>query len=240
MNVRFNSKEVYSLQVTVPREGLVQLHPPLPNADLTVGFELLTNKGVVYGDYLEYNTIYRVMEDGSIILSNDGTVYSPHPEPGPEPEPTPTLEEMKEQKKQEISDACERVIYDGITVVLLSGPERFSLMEKDQINLFGKQAQLAAGAERMEYHQNGHPCRYYTAEEMQTIITASMEHVSYHTTYCNALNMWIAGVEDAEELAGINYGADVPEEYQSEVLKDYLTKIMDQAGKEVEEGETVF
>ena len=241
MKVRFLEKtEIYDLRVTVLAPDLVQLFPPFPEENLMLGFQLLTNKGSVYGDYRDYTTIYRQMEDGSVILSNNGTVYSPPsgPEPGQEPEPELTLEELKGQKKREISDACEQVIYSGITVMLPSGLEHFSLTEKDQINLFGKQAQLATGAERLEYHQDGQPCRYYTAEEMQLIITASMEHVSYHTTYCNALNMWIAGVGDAKELAGIFYGADVPEEYQSEVLKDYLEKIMGQ-GKEVEKSETV-
>ena len=64
---------------------------------------------------------------------------------------------------------------------------------------------------------------------MQQIVTAAMEHVSYHTTYCNSLNMWISGTETAEELETIFYGADIPEEYQSEVLKDYLIRIMEGA-----------
>lgn len=145
----------------------------------------------------------------------------------------PTSDELAEifaqhrkDKKAEVSAACEQIIYSGITIDLSNGPEHLSLTEKDQINLFGKQAQLAAGADRLEYHQDDHPCRYYSAAEMQQIITAAMEHVSYHTTYCNSLNMWIGGTETAEELETIFYGADVPEEYQSEVLKDYLAKVM--------------
>lgn len=242
MNVRFaGHSEIYDLQVVVPGSGLVQIFPPLPEVELTSGFQLLTSKGSVYGDYRSYTTIYRQMEDGSVILSNDGRVWSPPPPPEvvPEPEP-PTLEGMKEEKRREISDACEQVIYSGITVETGEGLEHFSLTEKDQLNLFGKQAQLAAGAERLEYHQDGHPCRYYSAEEMQAIVTTAMEHVSYHTTYCNSLNMWIAGTETVEGLAGIFYGADVPEEYQSEVLKDYLVKIMDGiVVEEAEESETI-
>ena len=52
-----------------------------------------------------------------------------------------------------------------------------------------------------------------------------MQHVSYHTTYCNAINMWIIGCQTAEELNAIFYGADVPEQYQSDVLKVYLAQI---------------
>ena len=99
------------------------------------------------------------------------------------------------------------------------------MTEHDQINLFGKQAQLAAGVEQLEYHADGQPCRYYCAADMQAIIQAAMWHVSYHTTYCNALNMWIVGCREKEEVMEIYYGADVPEEYQSDVLKAYLVEI---------------
>ena len=37
--------------------------------------------------------------------------------------------------------------------------------------------------------------------------------------------MWIAGSQDTEEVMGIFYGADVPEEYRSEVLDAYLLQI---------------
>ena len=77
----------------------------------------------------------------------------------------------------------------------------------------------------MEYHADGQPCRYYSAEDMQTVIQTAMWHVSYHTTYCNALNMWIAGCTDSDGLQGIFYGADVPEENRSDVLRSYLVKI---------------
>lgn len=185
--------------------------------------ELQTDEGAVYGKIEGYTTVYKILDDG-VILSNDGSVRI-EPEP---PEPyVPTLAELQAAKKSEVSVACEQIIYSGITVDLPDGAEHFSLTEKDQINLFGKQAQLAAGADRLEYHQNGHPCRYYSAAEMQQIITAAMEHVSYHTTYCNSLNMWIGGTETAEQLENVFYGADVPAEYQSEVLKDYLAKIME-------------
>lgn len=137
----------------------------------------------------------------------------------------PTLEELKELKKSEIAMECENIIHSGIDVNVSGQWEHFSLTTNDQLNLFGKQAQILAGEIQFEYHQDGYPCRYYSLEEMQEIIRASMEHVSYHTTYCNSLNMWIAGVETKEELDSIFYGADIPEEYQSEVLKTYLINI---------------
>lgn len=192
----------------------------------TIGGQL---GGVITG----YETVWK-QEENTVWLSNDGSVYIPPipPEPVEPPEPyVPTLAEVRAAKKAEMYAACEQIIYHGINVTLSDGAvEHYSLTEHDQLNLFGKQIQVAAGQEQIEYHADGQPCRYYTAADMQAIIQAAMWHVSYHTTYCNALNMWIAGSQTADEVAQIFYGADVPEEYQSEVLKTYLTQIAGQIG----------
>jgi hypothetical protein len=184
-----------------------------------------------------YETIYRD-EGQTIYLSNNGNVYK-EPEPIIPSEPyVPTPEELLREaqysKKSEISNACERKIFDGVSVTLADGTiEHYSLTEHDQINLFGKQVQLAAGAETLEYHADGQPFRYYSAADMQSIIQAAMWHVSYHTTYCNALNMWIAGCQTADDVWSIFYGADVPKEYRSEVLNTYLLQL-DAIGEENE------
>lgn len=186
------------------------------------GFQLLKENGTVFGKYEDYTTLYRVIDNG-FQLSNDGSVYI-EPEPSLEPEPyEPTLEELKQQKINEVSSACKETIYSGVDVELPTGTtEHFSLKEEDQINLFGKQAQITAGITQLEYHQDGHPCRYYTVEEMTAIITAAMQFVSYHTTYCNSLYTWINSVENKEDLGKIVYGIEIPVQYQSEVLQTYL------------------
>lgn len=189
------------------------------------GFHLVKNINdtlQVFGKYEGFTTLYRTIENG-FQLSDDGSVYV-EPEPVPEPEPyEPTLDELKQQKTNEVSSICKETIYAGVDVELPTGStEHFSLKEEDQINLFGKQAQITAGVTQLEYHQDGHPCRYYTVDEMTAIITAAMQFVSYHTTYCNSLYTWINSVEDKEDLQKITYGASIPIEYQSEVLQTYL------------------
>ena len=222
-NMKFPDGTVLSGQIRISGHFCTIKNPSGAIPEDTSLIRIQTAAGAIYGNIEGYTTVYKALDDG-VILSNDGSVYQ-EPEL---PEPyVPTLAELHATKKTEVSAACEQIIYAGIMVQLPDGPEHFSLTEKDQINLFGKQAQLAAGADRLEYHQDGHPCKYYSAAEMQQIVTAAMEHVSYHTTYCNSLNMWISGTETAEELEPIFYGADIPEEYQSEVLKDYLIRIME-------------
>lgn len=173
----------------------------------------------------------KLTDDSIQNISNSkgdkASVYTPaNNSEGPvePPEPfEPSLEELKAAKRREISATCEQLIYAGVDVTLADkSVGHFSLSEHDQINLFGKQIQVTAGMEKIEYHADGQPCRYYSKEDMQTIITAAMWHVSYHTTYCNALNIWIAGIEHAEDLETVSYGVEVPEAYQSDVLKAYL------------------
>lgn len=137
-----------------------------------------------------------------------------------------TLEDARKAKLKEVSEACENTIYAGVDVSTSSGIEHFSLTEKDQLNLFGKKMQLIAGEEKMEYHEDGEPCKYFSAEDMQKIIDKAMFWVSYNTTYCNALNMMIKAATSAEDVEKMSWGMEVPEEFQNEVLKDYMKKIV--------------
>lgn len=235
--IKINGKlfEIDSIIKVSPHVIKIDFSSDIPDnlGDITI----YTAGGIEAGRITGYNTVYR--DDGqTIYLSDDGSVYAPPEDPGELPvEPyEPTLEELQAAKRQEVSSACERIIYNGVSVTLADGAtEHFALTEHDQINLFGKQAQLVAGVEQLEYHADGQPCRYYSAADMQAIIAAALWHVSYHTTYCNALNMWIAACETAEDVQAIYYGADVPEEYQSEVLKAYLKEIADMAATEAGE-----
>ena len=185
--------------------------------------ELYTAGDVLATTLTGWTTVYR--DEGQIIyLSNDGSVYVPPADPDPvtPPEPyEPTLAELQAAKKQEISQACEQAIYSGVSVTLTDGStEHFALTEHDQLNLFGKQIELSAGVTRLKYHTDGQPCRYYDAADMQLIVTAAMDYVSYHTTYCNSLYSWIGGAQTAEEIQQIYYGAEIPEQYWSDVFRD--------------------
>lgn len=140
-----------------------------------------------------------------------------------------SLEDARKAKYQEIAKACEQTIYAGVDVPTSSGVEHFSLTEKDQINLFGKKMQLLAGEKKLEYHEDGQPCKYFSAADMQNIVDRAMFFVSYNTTYCNAMNMWIKSIKKPGDLDQIKWGMEIPEEFQNEVLKDYM-KILTSGG----------
>lgn len=134
------------------------------------------------------------------------------------------LADIKATKLKEISDKCEETIYAGVDVKMSDGTYHFSLTEKDQLNIFGLQAKISAGQTALEYHADGQPCKYYSVEDIQKLITAAMTLVSYNTTYCNSLNMWIKAETDSSVIENISYGIDIPEKYQSDVLKQYLSQ----------------
>ena len=232
-HIKINGSSYEIQSITHPAEHILQIVFVDAVPEDWGEIQLYTAGGILATTLEGWTTVYR--SDGqTIYLSDDGSVYTPptDPEPVTPSEPyEPTIAELQSSKKQEISQACEQAIYSGISVMLTDGSvEHFALTEHDQLNLFGKQVQLAAGAEQLEYHSDGQPCKYYSAADMQLIVKKAMWHVSYHTTYCNALNMWISGIQTAEELQQIFYGADVPEEYQSDVLKAYIATEKERVG----------
>ena len=133
------------------------------------------------------------------------------------------LADIKATKLKEISKKGEDTIYNGVDVKMPDGTYHFSLTEEDQLNIFGLQAKISAGQTALEYHADGQPCKYYSVEDIQKLITAAMTFVSYNTTYCNSLNMWIKAETDSTVIESIYYGIDIPETYQSDVLKKYLS-----------------
>ncbi len=54
-----------------------------------------------------------------------------------------------------------------------------------------------------------------------------MAWVTWHVTYFRDLRIYIQSLESKEEVAGVVYGIDLPEAYQSEPLK---VMIVAQAG----------
>lgn len=126
------------------------------------------------------------------------------------PDPVP-LEEKRAAKHAEISAASEAAIKAGMDVETTQGTEHFSLEETDQINLKTATDDVKAGAAFYPYHADGELCRIFTAAEINAIGEASKAHKLYHTTYCNHLFDWIRRA-DAAELAGITYGAELPED----------------------------
>ena len=139
----------------------------------------------------------------------------------PDPEP---LEDKRAAKTAEVSAACNAAITAGMDVETTQGNEHFSLQETDQINLTAAVTAVQQGAAGYPYHADGALCRMFTAAEIGAVGQASIAHKLYHTTYCNHLFAWIRRA-DAAELAGITYGAALPDD-----LAASMQALLTQAG----------
>lgn len=127
--------------------------------------------------------------------------------------PEPEVEEVVPNIEAEISMACKQAIYLGFDMELTEGePSHFSLTENDQINLSTAYATVEAGAEGYPYHADGELCRLFSAQEIGKISEKATAHKLYHTTYCNHLLTWARRAETVEELEGIYYGAQLPDD----------------------------
>lgn len=222
------SYEIRSIQTIEPHVMQIVFvgTPPTKWGDIT----LYTDGGIECATLTGWTTVYRD-EGQTVYLSDDSSVYqTPDPDTGGEilpPEPyVPTLEELQAAKKQEVNAACNKTIVEGFDVKLSDGQiHHFTMKEEDQIAFLTCLALISKGETAIPWHPNGsstQPCVFYSTDDMQKITDAAYEHRTFHTTYCNSLKIWVEATETAEELQEIYYGADVPETYQSDVLKAYL------------------
>ena len=139
---------------------------------------------------------------------------------------TVTLEYLKETKISEMSSACNKIITRGFDIVLSDGyTYHFSLTTQDQLNLITLSSMVANGETQIPYHADGELCRFYSSDDINTIITTATQFKTYQVSYFNALKMYINNIEDKETIATIEYGVTIPEEYQSEVLKFMLMSV---------------
>lgn len=133
------------------------------------------------------------------------------------------LNTIKANKTAEMSAACRAAIVAGFDVTLSDGKDHhFSLTVEDQLNLNALFGLLATGAEQVPYHADGETCMYFTAADMQTVVQEATAHKTYHESYFNSLKAYIASKRTAASVHAIEYGTEIPEQYQSDVLKALL------------------
>lgn len=226
LNLKFKGhEEVYPVSYTIISDHVVQITGECPA--LTDGFTL-SRQGKDDGwDYIAFTTVYRQM-DGAVQYSDDGSVYVPPKPPAPPtpPEP-PTLQELQEQKVSEMNAMQQAAIAAGVDVTLTDGStEHFTLTDHDQISLMGLQGQVAEGIGQIPWHTSdeGKACKFYSNADMALITAAAMAWVTWHVTYYRDLRIYIRALEDKEAVEAVTYGQDIPEEYQSDVLKALIAE----------------
>lgn len=119
----------------------------------------------------------------------------------------PELEIQEENQEKNFADAITQSTLDYVI------EKKILQMETATKNV------IAAGYKKIPYHADGQLCKYFSADDVESVIEAATNHIEKYTTYYNALHYWILSLNDIEEINNIYFGIEIPDEYKSEVLK---------------------
>ena len=155
--------------------------------------------------------IMAAIEDGRELTVEDMDIFQ-----------TGSVELIREGVIRKMSAACNAAIVAGVDVLIQGTVCHFSLDIEDQLNMISLQGMLAAGAETVPYHADGQECRFFTAEEFSRIAAAATAWKIYQESYFNSLRAYIMTMTDIGILAAVTYGMNIPEEFQTDVLKHLL------------------
>lgn len=131
---------------------------------------------------------------------------------------------VKNEKVAELDNVCTQTIYDGIDITLSDNTvEHFTLTERDQLNLSGIALKLLMGAEVVAWHEDdeGKNCRFYNKADAYKFISELTTFKEYHITYFRDLRIYVRSLTNVDEVNNITYGFELPDEFKSDVLKEY-------------------
>lgn len=198
----------------------------LVSSDSNTTYQLIDRPSMDGADQMQKVSVISVpAAEATALLEALGSGPVPEPEPTPEPEDN-ALEVVRENTITKMSAACNAAITAGVDVTLSDGQTyHFSLALEDQLNLLSLQGMLTAGAEAVPYHADGEECRYYSAEDFSAIAQAATMWKLYQESYYNSLRSYIRDMETMAELLAVTYGMEIPEAYQTDVLKGLLAQM---------------
>lgn len=130
------------------------------------------------------------------------------------------IEDVKSAKIAAMSVACNEVITQGFDITLSDKKSHhFSLEVADQLKISKLNDRANAGVTVLPYHADGESCKFYSKEDVVALNTAMENRIEFQTTYFNSLRDYIESMTDINDICAVEYGIDIPEAYQSEVLK---------------------
>ena len=154
--------------------------------------ELLTNCKITVADYL---TVFPVDENN--------------------PATDEMMTVLRTAKLNEMRNYCNGAIEAGVDVTTSNSgntTEHFSLDSYDQNNITNMFYSVMAGVEEYPYHADGKECTTYSKSDIVAIYVAAQSMITYHTTYNNMLRVLVNRTTDINDLAGIVYGMELPED----------------------------
>ena len=174
----------------------------------------------------EYDILYEAIESGEDIVIEPEETPEVNEEVFVDPNTEVTVEYVKSAKVAELSAICNKVIENGVDVTLSDGVTyHYSLTTQDQLNLITLSTMIASGENAIPYHADGELCRYYSAADATAIMNAATAFKTYHVTYFNSLKVYVNSLDNIADVSAIQYGVTIPEEYQSDILKDLIAQM---------------
>ena len=174
----------------------------------------------------EYDILHDTIEKGEDIVVEQEQAPPTEDVPVVDPNEEATVEYVRAAKVAEMSASCNKVIENGVDVMLTNGQVyHFSLTTQDQLNLITLQSMIVAGETMIPYHADGELCRYYTVEDISIVMDAATAHKTFHVTYFNSLKVYINALEDITAISAVHYGMNIPAEYQSDILKSMCASL---------------
>lgn len=130
------------------------------------------------------------------------------------------LADLKKEKIQELSKACNETITAGIDIQTSKGIEHFRLTPDDQLNLQDRYFEIIGGSTEALYHPDGdgNNCRMFTAEEIMSLALTAKAFKTYHTTYYNELKALTNRSTTKDEINSIVYGMSLPEDLNASLI----------------------
>lgn len=180
---------------------------------LLSGFNLVNeHNGFIQTNREDYKYIYRTYENNNLMieLCNDNIAYI-EPEPILIPEPTiPTLEEIKNNKINELSNICNQIIENGVDIEIDGAMEHFSysLSKGDQNNIDDIMKLAASTGLGQSYHADNGNCNIYTIPQIVTLYVAVKVNKLINMTHFNQLKQYINSFtsdDDKELIKSLSY-----------------------------------
>lgn len=175
---------------------------------------------VVRIDKEEYDILCEAIKKGEQVEVKQGQTAPEEDVHVADPNEEATVDYVRATKISEMNFACNQIIENGVDVMLGDGNVyHFSLTTQDQLNLITLQSMIAAGEISIPYHADGELCRYYSVEDISVVMKAATAHKTFHVTYFNSLKVYINAQNNITDISAVQYGMEIPEEYQSDILK---------------------
>lgn len=169
----------------------------------------------------EYNILDNAKENKEMI----GQVLEPQKIEEPEEIDPLELPYVKEAKIHQLRTDCQNAIVSGVDIEFADDSiQHFSMELTDQIEVQRLVTEKSFG-DSVPYHADDDIFRYYAYEDILKLYSTMNDWKLYNMAYFNDLKRYVNSMHSMKEIDCVEYGCEIPKEYQSEIYKDIKGKL---------------